>query len=178
MADLASPNVGNYAILKGKVFFTPTGGARRSLGNCTQFDIEPTVDTLDHFSAQEGVKSKDFSATISVSATASLTLDEISLKNLQLALFGSAIAADSDATDTTERADTGFEVLGVSSVTGKLEIEGTNDVGPKYNGRFESVTFKPNGPVSFIGDADWATIQLQGDVLKTGGSFGRIDLVA
>lgn len=174
MTDYTSPDVRNYTIFKGNVFFTPTGGARRHLGNCTQFSFEPAVDTLDHFTAMQGIKKKDFSATLSQTATLSLTLEEMTKLNLQMALFGGDIAAD-PLTSTEYHNKLGFDIFAVSEVTGMVELEGSNDVGPKYNIKLPSVTFKPNGAIEFIGDADWANVQLQGDVLAVGDSFGRID---
>lgn len=180
MAELASPNVQNYAVLKGNVYFTPSieGGTRRHIGNCTQFDFEPAVDTLDHFSAMTGTKTKDFSVALTKSATLSLTLEEITLKNLQIAMLGGVLGSD-PVTDTTEgHGEQGFEILTTSLVNGKIELIGDNDVGPKYRVTLPSVNFQPNGAVPFMGDADWANIELKGDVLAVDGSFGRVDLIA
>lgn len=179
MAELASPNPGNYAVLKGNVYFTPTiGGTRRHLGNCTKFDFEPAVDTLDHFSSMAGVKSKDFSVALQKTATLSLTLDEITLKNLQLALLGGTLAAD-PVTDTTDgHGLMGFDILTEALTNGVVELINSNDVGPQYQIILPSVNFKPDGAVSFIGDDDWAAVDLSGDVLAVNGSFGRLDLLA
>lgn len=172
MADeLASPNVLNYAVLKGIVHFTPEGGVRRDLGNCTQFDFEPAVETLDHFSSRTGVRSKDFSVTLEKSATVTITLDEITLKNLQMALMGGTISAGDGTTEGGDNA--GFDIFAESEVRGVLELTGTNDVGPRYNIRLPSVSFKPGGAIPFIGD-DWAAIELSGEVLAVDGSFGRV----
>lgn len=173
MPDFTSPDVRNYAIFKGNVYFKKSGDAtRRHLGNCTGFNFEPAVDTLDHFSAMQGVRKKDFSAVVGQTATITITLEEMTLKNLQLALFGGEIAADGDTTDGG--ANLGFEIFAASEVSGILELEGSNDIGPKYNIRLPSVTFKPNGGIEFIGDQDWANTELQGEVLAVGESFGRI----
>lgn len=175
MAELASPNVLNYSVFKGNVYWTPAGGgSRRHVGNCTQFSFEPAVDVLDHFSAMQGVKTKDFSVTLQKSASVSITLEEMTLKNLQLALLGGPVAAD---TDTTDGGLLGFEILAVSQNNGVLELINTNDVGPKYHITLPSVNLRPNGAVEFIGSDDWANCELQGDVLAVGSSFGRIDLL-
>lgn len=175
MADeLASPNVLNYAVLKGNVYFTPEGGSRRHLGNCTQFDFEPAVESLDHFSAMEGVRTKDFSVTLEKSATLTLTLEEITLKNLQMAMMGGDISAATGEATTDGGNNMGFEIFAESEVRGVVELEGSNDIGPKYNIRLPSVSFKPSGAIPFIGDQDWASIEVQGEVLVVNGSFGRI----
>lgn len=177
MAELASPNTGNYSVLKGNVYWTPAGGTKRHLGNCTQFDFEPVVDTLEHYSQMEGVKVRDLSVAIQKSATVSLTLDEISLKNLQLALLGGSLGADPITATTDGHGEQGFNILTQDLVNGILELEGSNDIGPKYRVYLPSVNFKPNGAISFMGDADWASIELQGDVLAINGSFGRVNLL-
>lgn len=173
-AELASPNVQNYAVLKGNLYFTQTGGgSRRHLGNCTAFNFEPAVDVLDHYSSMTGVKTKDFTATLQKSATVTFTLEEMTLKNFQLALFGGAIAGDAD---TTNGGLQGFDILVNSSINGVLELEGSNDVGPQYLLTLPSVNLRPNSGIDFIGDDDWANMELTGDVLAVGNSFGRMDL--
>lgn len=174
MAELVSPNVLNYAVFKGNVYFTPSGGGtRRHLGNATTFSLEPTINKLDHFSSMTGIRSKDKSVIIEKSFTLSLVLEEMTLKNFQLALLGGAIAAD---TDTTDGGLQGFEIGAVASTNGIIEFDGTNDVGPQYKMTLYSVDISPDGAVEFIGDNDWANVALTGDVLAVNGSFGRFDL--
>ncbi len=173
MAELTSPNVNNYGVLKGNVYFTPSGGGtRRHLGNAPQFQIELGVDKLDHFSSMTGVKTKDQSIVLEKTCTLTMVLEEITLKNLQLALLGGAIASD---TDTTNGGLQGFEIGAVAQNNGVIELIGSNDVGPKYVMTLYSVNLAPDGAIDFIGD-DWAGLQITGDVLAVNGSFGRIDL--
>lgn len=171
MAELASPNILNYALLKGNVYFTQVGGSRRHLGNCILFDTEPSVEKLDHFSSMVGVKTKDQSVVLSKTLTLTLTLEEITLSNLRIALFGGPVTAG----DTTDGAgNDGFDIFAVSEVRGVLEIEGSNDVGPKYSARFPNVTFTPNGATSLMGGDDWANIPLTGEALAVNGVPGRM----
>lgn len=179
MAELTSPDTGNYAVLKGNVYFTPSGvgGTKRHMGNCTQFDFEPAVNTLDHFSSMTGIKTKDFSEALEKSATLLLTLEEITLSNLQIALLGDTIAGDPVTATSEGHGLMGFEILANALVNGKVEIIGSNTVGPKYQIILPSVNFIPSKAISFMGDSNWASIELKGDVLAVNGSFGRLDLL-
>lgn len=175
MAELASPNVQNYGVLKGNVYWTPSGGgSRRHVGNCTQFSLEIGVEKLDHFSSMVGVKTKDFSVVLQKTGTVTLTLEELTLKNFQMALLGGAVGAD---TDTTDGGLQGFEIGAESEINGTLELINSNDVGPQYHITLPSVNITPSGAVDFIGDDDWGNIELTGDVLAVNGSFGRFNLL-
>lgn len=174
MAELVSPNVLNYAVFKGEVYFTPTGGARRHMGNATVFSMEPTVTKLDHFSSMTGIRSKDKTVVTEKSFTLSITLEEMTLSNFKIALLGGDIGADS--VNTTEGGLQGFEIGAETSTNGVIEFFGTNEVGPQYDMRLYSVELSPDGAVEFIGDNDWANVALTGDVLAVNGSFGRYNL--
>lgn len=179
MAEIASPNVANYGVLKGELFWTPLSGNRRSLGNAPQFSIDLGVDVLDHFSSRTGVKTKDATVTLQKTCTVNITLDELTLKNFAIALLGSSPSDTDDVTATTEGHNlTGFDIGSVSQVNGKLELVGSNDVGPQYLVLLPSVNLKPNGAIEFISDSKWTEMQITGDVLYVNGSFGRFDLQA
>src|SRR5262245_8744391 len=77
------PNVRNYHIGKGIVSFKETGASTYiDLGNAPSFRYSPTITKLDHFSARQGVKTKDFTAVTTVAATITFELDEITGYNL------------------------------------------------------------------------------------------------
>lgn len=163
MADIIAPSVNNYQIGKANVYFTPVGGARRHVGNVPSANFEIAPDKLDHFSSMAGIKKKDFSAVLSVTGTLTLTLEEINADNLALALLGSDPAAD----NTTEGdGNIAFIIGAVESVSGRVEVIGSNDVGPKWTYDFPSVTFTPSNAVDFIGE-DFSGLQIEGDVLAT-----------
>jgi hypothetical protein len=173
MPDFTSPNVQNYAIPKANVYFTPVGGERRHIGNVPAANFSMEIERLEHFSAMAGIKIRDFTAVTSKSGTLTLTLEEMTLANLSLALLGSAPTADTDG-------DFGFDIGAADAITGRVEIIGSNDIGPKYTYDFPSVTFIPTDGVDFISDADDAvqSVQLEGEVNATGtpASFGRATL--
>lgn len=170
MPDYTSPDVRNYAVLKGNIYFTPAGGDpvndRRHLGNVPEGEFEPSVEVIDHFSAMEGVRTKDFTATLQKTATLTLTIEELTAANFSLALMGD-VETDSDGNKVVD-------ILSTDVVRGRVEIVGTNDIGPKMTWNFPSVAFRPSGAISFIGDDDWSNIEVTGEVEAVNGSFGTI----
>lgn len=163
----ASPNVLNYAILKGDLYFTPEGGVERHLGNAPLLQIQPNITKLDHFSSRDGSGSKDRSITQRKEATVTLNLDEITPENLSLALFGTA-ALNSDG-------DMEFDIMSEDEVVGALRLEGTNDVGNRFRVVVDRVSFVPSDPIDFISE-EIAVIALEGECLKVGNNpgFGTI----
>ena len=176
MPDFTSPNTANYAIPKANVYFTPEGGARRHVGNVPAANFAMEIERLEHFSSMAGIRIRDFTAVTSKAATLTLTLEEMTLDNLRIALLGGDTEPDPDNTD----GDLSFEIGAASSISGKVEIIGSNDIGPKYTYVFPSVTFIPSEGVDFISDSDDAvqSVQLEGEVNATGtpASFGRATL--
>lgn len=172
MSDYTSPNTGNYTIPKSNVYFTPSGGTRRHVGNCPEATFEMEVEKLEHFSAMTGVKTKDFTAVISKSATISITLEELNRQNMALAFMGGAITAE----DTEGNA--GFEIGVSSTISGLLEFVASNDIGPKWNYEFYNVSFSPEEGISLISNDDdsVASLGLTADVNAVNGSFGRATL--
>lgn len=158
MAD--SPNVNNYLIGKGNVYFTPEGGVRRHMGNCPEFEIEMEIEELEHFSSMAGTRTKDLTVVLERSATITLTLEEWSKENIALMVLG-ALDTDSEGNNVIHAMQTG-------ATKGLLEFEGTNDVGPKFNYYFPSVSFRPNGALNPISE-EWGTMELIGDINVSGG---------
>jgi hypothetical protein len=157
-----SPDVLNYIVGKGIVSFCVEGTSPDQyidLGNAPSFTYKADVKSLDHFSSRAGTKSKDYSVDTERSATITLTLDEFSVENLKLALQATIGSG-------------GVLIIGDStSITGKLRLVGTNDVGPRYQWDFPSVKWTPGKAIELIGDT-WGQIELTGDVLLVDGSFG------
>lgn len=161
MAEFMSPNVGNYQIAKGNVYFTPTGGTKRHMGNAPSVTFQIEAEKLDHFSSMAGIKKKDFSPTVQTTGTLKLTLEEVTLENLQIALLGDAIVTDNS---TDGDGDLSFHIGANESVTGLIEIVGSNDIGPKLTNIFFDVTLTPDDAVAFIGE-DYTGLSITGDCL-------------
>lgn len=159
----ASPNVLNYAILKGDLFWTPTGGIERHLGNAPKLSIQPDITKIEHFSSREGVGTKDANITQRIKATVAISLDEINLENLGLALFGT-VYENSDG-------DPEFAILSESTVEGSLRLEGKNDVGNRFRVVVDKVSIVPSDAIDFISE-DVAVINIEGEALKVAGNAG------
>lgn len=158
-----SPNIKNYAIGKGSVYFTPVDGTRRHMGNATVFETEPVVEKLEHFSSMTGIKTKDYSPVIQMSITLRLTLEEWNYHNVAMALLGEA-AVNSDG-------DIEIDIGAVTEIIGQVEFIGANTIGPKWNVTLPSVSLAPAGALAFITD-EWGALEMEGEVLSVNGSFG------
>src|SRR4029077_16199250 len=160
----ASPNVQNYHIGKGIVSFKEVGASVfTDLGNAPSFVYTPTIEKLEHFSAREGVKTKDFTAITQAGATVKFTLDEIT--GLNLSFFSLA----EQGTDT----DGNITLSGLSKTefTGDIKVVGTNDIGQQVD-FLATVSFVPSGDFSFItAEDEFTVIEIEAEVQKgaTGG---------
>lgn len=84
-----------YVLGRGKVNFarftdgtTTQADGFRYLGNTPSFSTTTASDTLDHYSADAGLKVKDKSVTLQVNRTGSFTCDNITGDNLALVVNG------------------------------------------------------------------------------------------
>jgi hypothetical protein len=116
--SLDSPNVDNYVVGKGIVFFTPDGGIEYDVGNVTEMEFTPNIEKLDHFSSRQGVRAKDRSIVIEKAAELRMVMEEWTAKNLSLILLGSvamspaAVAATGTLTAAANAADTETVTIG------------------------------------------------------------------
>ena len=163
-----APNILNYFIGKGELHFTPDGGVERDLGNSPSFEVVPNIEKLDHFESRSGVKAKDRSVAVTVEGTVNVTLDEITMDNLNLALFGGT-----DLVQGNTSGDLEFDILGASEIKGALRLLGTNDVGNRFQVDVNSVSFTPSAGFNFISE-EFGVIELEGEMLKVSGSFGTV----
>ena len=157
-----SPSVQNYHIGKGVVTFKETGSATFvDLGNAPSFVYTPNVEKKEHFSSREGIKTKDFTAITSISATIKVQLDEITPENLAMFALGE-LSSDGTITGLTK-----------AEFTGTLKVVGTNDIG-QHVGWEGDISFVPSGDFSFITDSDdFSVLELEAEVQKApDGSFG------
>jgi hypothetical protein len=86
------PRTTDYFIGRGKLYFAPLTngipGAYRDLGNAPSFSISVEVETLEHQSSREGLKTVDTEVVISQKVTANFTLDEVNAENIAEFLSG------------------------------------------------------------------------------------------
>jgi hypothetical protein len=124
-----SPNVGNYYLGKGIVYWLGQGEtAWRDLGNCTIFEFTPSVTKLDHFSSRSGVRQKDLSVVTEQIATVHVTMEEFSAANMALAMMGTEDPLFSLVTTGTVAA-TGI-ISDIASMAGIEEGRLYNIAGP------------------------------------------------
>lgn len=166
-----APNVTNYYIGKGDVYFRKEGETDyRHLGNVPTFEFTPAIEKLEHFSSRSGVKSKDRTVVLQKSASAHIILEEWNTENLALAFLGD-VSLDTDGNDIVE-------IFGSNAIKGALKFVGQNEIGPKVEIVLPVVEFIPGQAVSLIGDT-WGTLDLTGDVsVDETGSFGKIKKIA
>jgi hypothetical protein len=167
-APPASPNVLNYFIGKGIVYMKPVGdpdSAYVPIGNCPKFEITPKPEVKKHYSSMAGTKVLDFVAIVSKEAEVSISVDEITPENLEVAMLGEI------------NSDGSIELLGAPSIFRAVQLRGTNDFGAKVELTLPNVFFDANKAISLIDD-NFAEVPLTGQVLRLGdpstGSFGNL----
>jgi hypothetical protein len=167
-----SPNTGNYRVGKGSVYIkllSPTVDTDfRHMGNCTTFELTPTVEKLDHFSSMAGLKLKDESIAISQGGALKITMEEWTAKNMGLMLMG--------AVDEGASGGPTVEILGETVVEAEVKFISANEVGPRWNFDLYRVSFTPSGAMNPISD-EWGDMEVTGEVLASqtapnAGKFG------
>lgn len=169
VASLTSPNVGNLRVGKGIVSFMKTGFSEfRDLGAVPEFELSMEAETLDHFSARAGIRSKDFSVVLEQGGNVRFIMEEWTPFNASLFLLG----------DVDEAAVGGpeVEIFGSDSVEGKMRFVGTNEVGPKMTATFDSVKISPTGSINFIDEDDFGGMEVTAEILRSEetDSFGMV----
>lgn len=165
--SITSPNVENYVVGKGKVYFRPEGATGDVLdyrvGNVTEFELSPTIETLDHFDQQSGVRSKDKSVVLEKGMTARMIMEEWTPSNLSMFLLGTP--------DDTNIDNVTIDIFSQNSLKGHLRYVGENEIGPRWTFDLPAVEFKPEGSLNPISD-EWAGIEVTGEILRQAGTFG------
>jgi hypothetical protein len=169
MEPLMASSPLNYFEGKGILSFTPAGGTKRDLGNAPSVRFAPDIQTREHRSSRSGVSSVDRTVIQSQSLNVEITLDEITIDNLALALLGT-VATD-EITEVTS-----FGIYEATEIKGALELVGTNDIGNRFTVVVNEVTFIPGEGFDFISD-DWGVISLTGTASRVEGTgFGTVTL--
>lgn len=108
-----SLNGRNYVLGKGRIYLdrlpnnveitsTTQGEGERYLGNTPGFSFNTTSESLDHFSAEQGIGEKDDSVQIRVDRNGNISCDNINKENLALWFLGNAsVEAQAAATAVT-----------------------------------------------------------------------------
>lgn len=162
----APPNVLNYYIGKGIVSVKLEGELEyRDVGNVSEFEFTPAIETLDHFSQREGVRTKDRKVVLEKSATLRMVMEEWVAENLALAVLGE--------TEVNTAGDDVIQIFALSEVKAAVRFVGTNDVGNQVDIDLPVVSFQPGSSLTPISD-EWGGIEVNGEVLNEGDGFGTI----
>jgi hypothetical protein len=121
----------------------------QDLGNCPKFSFKPEIETLEHFSSRQGVKTRDQQIVTALKGALTVELDEITPENLQFALLGTMTGAAGARV---------VKVFANAQVTGEVKLVQTNSIGRRFELKFGHVQVMPDQEIDFIGD-DYSTIQ-------------------
>lgn len=164
-------NTENYMWGKGRLFFQKDGtSGLLDLGNCPEFALNIEVTKDDHYSSRSGVRTKDLSPVTEKMCTGSITLEEFSPENLDLAFFGDGVVSGAqsagtiDASETTTVADRYVE-LGYTDLYYTKLSHGTVSGGPFTVG--ETVT---GGTSSATGKVAWVAATYV-EIVSLSGTF-------
>lgn len=167
---LASPNILNYTIGKGRIQIKRSGDAEfRDIGNVPEFEFTPEIDKLEHFSSMEGVRERDRTVVREKKGSLRIVFEEMTAENLSIALIGALTEGSSG--------DQEIQIFSENAVTCEVKFIGQNEVGPVYEWYFPRVDFIPSGGVNLISD-EWMNCEINGDVQKVNGSFGTATKIA
>jgi hypothetical protein len=162
-----SPDINNLTVGKGILYFTPTGGVERDLGECTTFETTPGGDALDYFSNRSGIQKKVRSVAKSASLAIKIVASEATAANLAMQLGGDEPASGGAGVKS-------FNIMRNTEVTGALRYEAHNDIGNRIDVSLPSVSFKPGGTFSPISE-EWMEIEINGEALATEHTDGTSD---
>jgi len=172
----SSPNTGNYYVGRGIAYvqlIAPTVPVDASLidcGNVTEFTFQVKPTRLEHYSSRIGVRKKDLVVVTEVSATLTVVLEEMTARNLGMAVLGNVINTQPPATPIT--------ILSQPLIYAHFRFVNTNVVGPQYIYDFPVCLFTPTKAIALLpaGSGSWGTLDFEADVLfdNVSGSFGTI----
>lgn len=91
----------NYTIPKGKIYFDD-GSGEEYLGNTPGADLTIDSTSLDHYSAESGIREKDDTALVEISRKLAITADDISVGNWARFIIGAASTKAQAATPVVD----------------------------------------------------------------------------
>jgi len=154
----SNPSTELYALGKGILSVAewdgstpPEAGDFRDVGNCTDFNVEVTEESLPHYSSRSGIRKKDKTATLEIGYNLNFTLDENSVANLAMFLRGTA---SGNVISAATNLDVEFAIKFASD----------NPVGPDQTWEFWKATLKPNGAMNLISE-EWVSMSFTGEGL-------------
>jgi hypothetical protein len=143
-----SPDVLNYFLGSGNVYWTPSGGAQRHVGNCIKFEVGVDLTLKEHNERMTAARGVDVTHITASKGKWAITLEEITLENLQMAFLGTLAGSTVSA-------------LGTTVLRGQLELVGTNDQGAKYTVTIPNAQVTPSATFDFLAENDGA-LEIEG----------------
>lgn len=162
----ASPNVENLSLLKGIVKYMKAGsGSYRDLGECLQFNTTMTVQVLEYQSRRHSTRIPVKTINIGKTLAVALTMSEFSTENLAMWAMGTPVGSP-PVIPIGEDAE----------VRGALRVVGENTLGQVFQVDLYDVSLRPNGALSWLADADWSEMVMEGtcNADPTTGKFGDV----
>jgi len=154
-----APNIGNYFIGRGYAQVMLEGESTFSdLGNITVFEFQVKPTMLPHFSSRVGVRKKDFVAVTELEATLTMSMEEITARNMAMCVLGNVTGSSNNWS---------ISILSRPQIYAAFRFTGTNSLGAQWMANFPVVLLTPQRAISLIsaGSGAWGTIDLQADVL-------------
>lgn len=154
---LTSPAVGNYLVGRGFLSMKLQGEtAVHDMGNCTRFTFQPNPTRLDHYSSRIGIRKKDLTIVTQLDAKLTMTLEEATVRNMQILAMGLA----------QQSGENSIDIMSNPLFYCALQFTATNSVGPQWNAYFPLVLLSPTSAFQLIaeGTGTWATMEVEGDV--------------
>ena len=166
---MLSPNVDNYLYGRGHLLFQPSGATGLiHLGNVPDLGITVGLEKEAHYSSMEGTRAKDHEIIKEKSAKSTISLEEFSAENLNIAWMGNGVvnttqaAAALDGQSVTTVADKFVELgkYGVycTRMSHGAVTDGPFDVGETITGGTSAKTAK----VAWVGSGFLELISVSG----------------
>lgn len=151
-----NPSTELYTLGKGVISIAEWSGGSASeysdVGNAPEFNVEITIEELNHFSSRSGARSKDKTATLEKGYKINFSLDEKSEGNLARFLMGTLDG----------------HTIHALTATGKeyaIKFKADNPEGPNDTWEFWKCKLRPAGAVALIGE-EWMTLSHSGEGLS------------
>jgi hypothetical protein len=144
---MTPPNVGNYAIGKGKLYIGDWQVGTityAEMGNCPSVECEPAVERLEHFSSQAGLRQRDAYPVVQATYTVNFECDEAAAVNLKRFLMGTQVGNQ-------------IRMLQNPNAYFSLKFVSDNPIGPNYRWVFHKCVIAPNGAMALIKD-EWMSM--------------------
>lgn len=168
---LVSPDKRNLIVPKGFALIKPSDDSqKRHMGNMPSVTFTPSFETLEHFDAMSGLKTKDETLTLSQGGAVKFSAEEMTWNNLRL-MIAAAVPNLTDLNNVT------MNIFEQESIVAEWWWYATNKKGPRWRWHFNQLTFIPAGDIQLVGDG-YGNLPVTGSVESVDGAFGTVTLAS